>query len=467
MAFFVRSYVKIEERKQRNSMQQNFMKTRPVLPLVLSMSLPMVLSMLVSSLYNIVDSYYVAQISESAMTALSLVYPVQNLINAVAIGFSVGANAVISFYLGAQDSRKVTAAASQSILWNGLHGLVLTAVCIPVMPAFLGMFTTDEVVIDLGVRYSRIAFAFSVVIAAAMSMEKICQATGKMMMTMVCMLSGCVTNIVLDPVLIFGWGPIPAMGIEGAAIATGVGQAFSLVVYLMLYAAGKIPVRLRFDREIADPAIARKMYDVGVPATLNLALPSVLISCLNIILAAYGELYVLVLGVYYKLQTFLYLPASGIVQGMRPIVGYNYGAREYGRVRKIFFTGLGLSAGIMAVGTVLCWAVPGQLVGMFSANAQTIQAGSAALRIISLGFIISAVSVIACGVLEGLGMGFPSLVISLLRYVLCIIPAAFVLSRLWGVNGVWHAFWATEVLATLVSWQICCRKVFVRRRQAQ
>ena len=448
-------------------MQQNFMKTRPVLPLVLSMSLPMVLSMLVSSLYNIVDSYYVAQISESAMTALSLVYPVQNLINAVAIGFSVGANAVISFYLGAQDSRKVTAAASQSILWNGLHGLVLTAVCIPVMPAFLGMFTTDEVVIDLGVRYSRIAFAFSVVIAAAMSMEKICQATGKMMMTMVCMLSGCVTNIVLDPVLIFGWGPIPAMGIEGAAIATGVGQAFSLVVYLMLYAAGKIPVRLRFDREIADPAIARKMYDVGVPATLNLALPSVLISCLNIILAAYGELYVLVLGVYYKLQTFLYLPASGIVQGMRPIVGYNYGAREYGRVRKIFFTGLGLSAGIMAVGTVLCWAVPGQLVGMFSANAQTIQAGSAALRIISLGFIISAVSVIACGVLEGLGMGFPSLVISLLRYVLCIIPAAFVLSRLWGVNGVWHAFWATEVLATLVSWQICCRKVFVRRRQAQ
>ena len=448
-------------------MQQNFMKTRPVLPLVLSMSLPMVLSMLVSSLYNIVDSYYVAQISESAMTALSLVYPVQNLINAVAIGFSVGANAVISFYLGAQDSRKVTAAASQSILWNGLHGLVLTAVCIPVMPAFLGMFTTDEVVIDLGVRYSRIAFAFSVVIAAAMSMEKICQATGKMMMTMVCMLSGCVTNIVLDPVLIFGWGPIPAMGIEGAAIATGVGQAFSLVVYLMLYAAGKIPVRLRFDREIADPAIARKMYDVGVPATLNLALPSLLISCLNIILAAYGELYVLVLGVYYKLQTFLYLPASGIVQGMRPIVGYNYGAREYGRVRKIFFTGLALSAGIMAVGAVLCWAVPGQLVGMFSANAQTIQAGSAALRIISLGFIISAVSVIACGVLEGLGMGFPSLVISLLRYVLCIIPAAFVLSRLWGVNGVWHAFWATEVLAALVSWQICCRKVFVRRRQAE
>ena len=158
-------------------------------------------------------------------------------------------------------------------------------------------------------------------------------------------------------------------------------------------------------------------------------------------------LYVLVLGVYYKLQTFLYLPASGIVQGMRPIVGYNYGARAYGRVRKIFFTGLALSAGIMAVGTVLCWAVPGQLIGLFSSNAQTIQAGTAALRIISLGFIISALSVIACGMLEGLGMGFPSLVISLLRYVLCIIPAAFVFSRLWDAAGVWHAFWVTEVVA--------------------
>ena len=344
---------------------------------------------------------------------------------------------------------------------------MLTAVCIPVMPAFLGMFTADQVVIDLGVRYSRIAFAFSVVIAAAMSMEKICQATGKMMMTMVCMLSGCVTNILLDPVLIFGWGPIPAMGIEGAAIATGVGQALSLVIYLALYGAGKIPVKLRFDREILELSIARKMYAVGVPAALNIALPSVLISCLNIILAAYGELYVLVLGVYYKLQTFLYLPASGIVQGMRPIVGYNYGARAYGRVRKIFFTGLALSAGIMAVGTVLCWAVPGQLIGLFSANAQTIQAGTAALRIISLGFIISALSVIACGMLEGLGMGFPSLVISLLRYVLCIIPAAFVFSRLWDAAGVWHAFWVTEVVAAAVSWQICCRKFFARRQQTE
>ena len=445
-------------------MQQNFMKTRPVLPLVLSMSLPMVLSMLVSSLYNIVDSYYVARISEDAMTALSLVYPLQNLINAVTIGFSVGANAVISYYLGAQNSQKVTAAASQSILWNALHGLVLMLVCIPVMPFFLAMFTADQAVIDLGVRYARIAFAFSVVIAASMSLEKIFQATGKMLMTMVCMMSGCLTNILLDPVLIFGWGPVPAMGIEGAAIATGVGQVLSLVIYLVLYAARKIPVRLRFDRESIDWAITRKMYAVGVPATLNMALPSLLISCLNIILAAYSEVYVLVLGVYYKLQTFLYLPASGIVQGMRPIIGYNYGAREEGRVRRIFLTGLSLSVGIMAVGTVLCWAIPGQLIGLFSTSTQTVAVGSTALRIISIGFIISAVSVISCGALEGLGMGGPSLLISLLRYVLCILPAAFGFSLVWGPVGVWHAFWFTEVIAAAVSWQICRRKVFTRQK---
>ena len=228
-------------------MQQSFMKTRPVLPLVLSMSLPMVLSMMVSSLYNIVDSYYVAKISEDAMTALSLVYPVQNLINAVTIGFSIGANAVIAYHLGAQDAKKANAAAAQSILWNVLHGIVLTVVCIAVMPAFLRMFTSDEVIVDMGVRYSRIAFLFSVVIAASMSMEKIFQATGRMMITMVCMMSGCVANIILDPVMIFGWGPFPEMGIEGAALATGIGQALSLVIYLACYAAKMIPIRPAFQ----------------------------------------------------------------------------------------------------------------------------------------------------------------------------------------------------------------------------
>ena len=442
------------------------MKDRPILPLVLSMSLPMVLSMTVASLYNIVDSYYVARISEDAMTALSLVYPIQNLINAVTIGFSIGANAVISYHLGAQNQEKANAAAAQSLLWNGLHGLVLTLVCIAVMPVFLSLFTQSAAVMDLGVRYSRVAFAFSVFVGVSMSMEKIFQAAGRMVMTMVCMLAGCVCNIVLDPVLIFGYGPFPEMGIEGAALATGIGQVLSLALYFVCNAIRPLPLRLLPSRTMWDGAIARKMYAIGIPATLNLALPSLLISCLNVILAAFSQVYVLVLGVYYKLQTFLYLPANGIVQGMRPIIGYNFGAKEYGRVAKIYRVALLLSAAIMAVGTALCWAIPDQLIGLFSESAETIAAGSTALRLISIGFVISSVSVISSGALEGLGMGGPSLAISLLRYVALILPLAFVLSRIFGASGVWHAFWVTEFLTAGVSYALY-RRGTARRPAAQ
>ena len=190
-----------------------------------------------------------------------------------------------------------------------------------------------------------------------------------------------------------------------------------------------------------------------------MALPSLLISCLNIILSAYSQVYVLVLGVYYKLQTFLYLPANGIVQGMRPIIGYNFGAKEYARVEKIYRVALSLSVGIMAVGTLLCWFLPGQLMGLFSTNGDTIAAGSTALRIISIGFIVSSISIISCGALEGLGMGTSSLVISLIRYAVLIIPVAFLLSRFWEALGVWHAFWITEVVTAVIAYGLYRKKV--------
>lgn len=431
-------------------MQQTYMKTKPVLPLVLSMSIPMMLSMMVSSLYNIVDSYYVAKISEDAMTALSLVYPVQNMISAVTIGFAVGANAVISFFLGARDGHRADQACAQAMLWNGLHGIVLTVVCIAVMPGFLSMFTQRGEIIDLGVRYCNIAFSFSLAVALSMTMEKIFQATGRMMITMICMMSGCVANIILDPLMIFGIGPFPAMGIEGAALATGIGQTLGLVIYLVCYRFMSFPVKISFHGGF-DFSITRRMYSVGVPAALNIALPSLMISCLNMILSVYSQTYVLVLGVYYKLQTFLYLPANGIVQGMRPVVGYNYGAGEMHRVRSICLTALLLSGCIMLAGTVLCQAVPEWLIGLFSHEPQTILAGAFALRVISMGFVISSVSVIVSGALEALGMGSPSLVISLLRYAVVIIPVSFLLSGIMGPRGVWHAFWITELIAAAVS----------------
>lgn len=439
-------------------MEQSFMKEKPVARLIFSMSLPMILSMMVSSLYNIVDSYFVAKISETAMTALSLVYPVQNLINAVMIGFGVGLNAVIAFYLGAQEQKKADDAATQGLLLSVLHGVVLMVGCTAVMPAFLSSFTSDPETISLGLQYSNIVFGFSVVIGVHLFMEKLFQAVGKMTVSMLSMLTGCIANIILDPILIFGLGPVPAMGIRGAAIATGLGQVLTLLVYLVFYFFRPIPVKVRLKRFSWDPRMTGRLYAIGVPAILNLALPSVLISALNAILAAYSEAYVLVLGVYYKLQTFLYLSANGLIQGIRPLVGYNYGAGEHGRVKKIYFTTLLITAAIMLLGTGLCLALPERLIGPFTDNAETIQIGAAALRIICAGFVVSSVSIVSSGALEGLGMGFPSLLISLCRYILFIIPAAFLLSRMLGASGVWHAFWITELLSAGVSWIIFQRK---------
>ena len=435
-------------------MNENFMKEKPVLPLILSMSLPMVLSMMVNSLYNIVDSFFVAQISEDAMTALSLVYPVQNFVNAIGIGFGIGINAVIAIHLGAGDEKKANMATTQGMLLALIHAVILTVAGIAVMPGFLRMFTSSEKVIDLGIRYSVIVFLFTFAIVLGVAFEKVFQAVGAMKVTMLSLMCGCIANIILDPVLIFGLGPFPAMGIEGAALATGLGQVLTLVIYIAVYL--RWPIRVKICRKYCRPdrRMIARLYAIGIPATLNLALPSLLISALNAILASFSQIYVLVLGIYYKLQTFLYLPANGFVQGMRPVIGFNYGAGEHRRVKQIYRIVLCMSGLIMIFGTIICLAVPEKLMELFTQNEETIRAGETALRIISAGFIISAVSVTSSGALEGLGKGVPSLVISLFRYVLVIIPAAYILSRIFGAVGVWHGFWIAELITAAVAFAV-------------
>ncbi len=440
-------------------MSQDFMKERPVLPLLLSMALPMVLSMLVNSLYNIVDSLFVAQISEDAMTALSLVYPVQNFINAVGIGFGIGINAVISIHLGAGEEDQANRAAAQGLLLVTVHGVVMTVGGILLMPWFLSLFTQSQTVIDLGVRYSNVVFLFTLMLGLGVAFEKIFQAVGRMKTTMVSLMAGCIANIILDPMMIFGFGPIPAMGIEGAALATGIGQTLSFVIYLFVYRLRPIRVQLHWRDFRPRANMVGRIYAIGIPATLNLALPSLLISALNAILAAYDQVYILILGIYYKLQTFLYLPANGLVQGMRPLMGFNFGAGEYRRLKQIYKWVLLLSGGIMLIGTILCLAVPETLMGLFTQNPHTIQAGGTALRIISAGFVISAVSVTSSGALEGLGKGLPSLTISLSRYLVVILPAAWLLSLWLGAEGVWHAFWVTELLSAGLSLWVYHRAV--------
>ena len=432
-------------------MNETFMKEKPVLPLLLSMALPNVVSMLVNSLYNIVDSLFVARISEDAMTALSLVFPIQNFSNAIAIGFGIGINAMIALYLGAGDREKAETAATHGFVLSLVHGVVMMVVSIAIMPGFLRRFTQDETLIAAGITYSTIVFLFLVVNMVSLAFEKIFQAVGRMKVSMVALITGCVCNILLDPVLIFGLGPVPAMGIAGAALATGIGQVLSVVVYLVVYLRTELPVRLRRSCLRPDAALDGRLYAIGVPAILNLALPSLLVTFLNGLLAAFSQSYVVVLGIYYKLQTFLYLPANGIVQGMRPLISYNYGAGEHKRVRRLYQITLILSAAIMAAGTLGCLVASEPLMRLFTSTPETVEAGKVALRIICLGFVISAISTTSSGALEGLGKGTQSLVISLCRYIVFIMPLAWVLCRQFGPVGVWNAFWATEVLSAIVS----------------
>ena len=440
-------------------MNDTFMKTKPVFPLLVSMALPNVISMLVNSLYNIVDSLFVAQINEQAMTALSLVFPIQNFVNAVAIGFGVGINALVALYRGAGDHNKADAAATHGMALSVLHGLLCTLLATAIMPGVLARFTADSTIVSMGVTYSAIVFFFAIVNMASLAFEKIFQAVGRMKLTMLALISGCVCNILLDPILIFGLGPVPALGIAGAALATGSGQTVTLVLYLVVYCTTASPVRLRRKALRPDASLEGRLYAIGVPAILNLALPSLLVTFLNDLLAAFSESYVVVLGIYYKLQTFLYLPVSGIVQGMRPLISYNYGAKEHARVAKLYQLTLGMSTVIMAAGTVICMAASAPLIGLFSSNPETIAIGQTALHIICLGFVVSSVSTTSSGALEGLGKGMASLVISLCRYIIFIMPLAWLLCRQLGPTGVWHAFWVTEVLSAVIAFAVYRKSV--------
>ena len=443
---------------------QHDMTSGSPMRIILSFTFPIFLGNVFQQFYNMADAVIVGKfVGTGALAAVGSTGTIMFLIYGFVVGMTAGFTVLTAQKFGAGDMRAMRKTVSGACILSLIIGVILTAASIAVMPFFLPLFSSDEGIMDYALRYSRIAFSFAVVIALGMTYEKIFQAAGRMRSAMISTLAGCITNIILDPVLIFGIGPAPELGIEGAALATGIGQTVTLALYLAICVIRPLPVRIRLkslfsdgasDKTVFQDEITGKLYAVGIPACLNLALPSILISALNGILAVFSESYVLVLGVYYKLQTFLYLTANGIVQGIRPLVGYNYGAGEHGRVKKIFQTALSMSAVIMVFGTVICFLVPERLFALFTTNAETIRMGGTALRIISLGFLVSSVSITAGGALEGLGKGVPSLLISLLRYLVLIIPAAFLLSRFLGAEGVWHAFWVTEWIAAFAAFLI-------------
>ena len=428
------------------------MKRNPVFSLLISMSVPMMLSMLIQSLYNIVDSIYVSRLGTDALTAVSLAYPLQNAIVSVAVGIGVGISTAISIHLGAGDQEKADRSATLGIALTVFHCILFVLAGIFITRPFLSLFTDDPAILEDACDYTYIVLCLSFGALLQIAFEKIFQSIGQMKITMYLLIVGCVINIVLDPILIFGLLGFPALGVSGAAIATVIGQICAFLLYIAVYMRKSYAVHIRLKHLKFDRSIIRQIYGVGIPSSIMMLLPSVLISILNSILAALSDVYVAVLGVYFKLQTFIYMPANGIVQGMRPIIGYNYGAGENERVRSTIRYSLGCAAMLMLAGTLLSLLIPEQIFTLFDADAELMSAGVTALRIICIGFLVSSIGVIYSGTFEALGNGRNSLIISLLRQFAVTVPLAFLLSRVWGAAGVWAAFPAGEVIAAAAAY---------------
>lgn len=447
-------------------MNTDRLRTQRVFPLVLSMGIPMAFSMLINALYNIVDGYFVARLSEQAMTAVSLVFPLQYAASAAAIGTGVGISAAVSFFLGAGEKERADDAASVGLLLSFLHGILLT-ILIPLLGRpFLLSFTKDETVINYGTRYLNLVMSCTLAMQVQLVYEKLYQSVGKMRTPVICLAMGCISNIILDPVLIFGLGPFPEMGIDGAALATDFGTILTLALYLIVSRKGRLPFALSPKRgAIKLRLLAGRIYRVGIPAACSLLLQSIMVALLNGILAAFGEDGVFVLGVYYKLQSFLYLTASGVVQGIRPPVSYSYGAGDVKRVREIFKTASLVNLVLMLVGTLLCLLVPGRLFALFTSRKEVLDLGSRALRLICLGFPVSALSVTAAGTLEALGEGASSFVISFLRCVGLLVPLALVFSKMVGMDGVFAAFPAAEAVTAVIAFVLIRRSLLLAEKR--
>lgn len=415
------------------------------------MSVPVMLSMLIQSLYNIIDSIWVAKLGTDALTAVSLAFPLQNVIMSVGVGMGIGIGSVISMSLGAGNRKRADQAASLGIALVVIHCILFILAGIFITKPFLNMFTNDPRVLKWSCDYTYIVMCVSFGQLLQMCLEKIFQGIGKMKTTMYLMASGCIINIILDPILIFGWFGLPAMGVAGAAIATVIGQFGALLLYLIVCLRSDIGVTIHPRYMKPDRELIRKIYSIGIPSSLMLAMPSLLTGILNGILTKLGSVYVAVFGLYFKLQTFINMPSNGIVQGMRPLISYNYGAGENQRVRQTIRYSMGMVAVIMLIGTIGALVFPEPILRLFDADASLMTHGILALRIIGLSFLISTVGIVACGVFEALGQGKDSLIISLLRQLVIIVPAGWILSRWMGAAGIWIAFPLAETIAALIA----------------
>lgn len=431
--------------------KENKLGTMPVKRLVISMALPLIISNLVQALYNIVDSIFVARISEDATKALSLAFPVQMLMIAIAVGTGVGMSSLMSRKLGEKDYAAAETAANQGFFLAACSYAAFLFFGLFFSGVFFSSVTDNAAIIEMGTNYLRTVTCFSFGLFVQINCERIMQGTGNASWSMITQLVGALTNIILDPLLIFGGFGLPKMGVAGAALATVVGQIIGAVFACFVIMFRVKDVRISFPRMKPHGSMILGIYSVGLPSIVMQALNSVIITVVNSLLMPVSEVGVWILGVYFKVQSFVFMPIFGLNNGIIPIIAYNFGARRRRRIVQTASFGLAIALGVMALGTVALCVFPQVVLKLFSPTPETSEAAARAFRIIASSFVFSGVSIVFSAVFQALGKGFSGLAISAIRQALVLLPAFIALLYTFGAEQVWFAYPIAEIVACILS----------------
>ena len=427
------------------------MGTMPVPKLLFQMSIPMMLSMLVQALYNVIDSIFVAQINENALTAVSLAFPLQNLMISIAVGTGVGVNALLSRSLGEKNMKAVQDTARNGLFLSVASFIVFALFSLIIIKPFLSFQTNDSQILEYGTTYLRIVTLLSTGVFMGIMLERLLQATGRTFYTMLSQGFGAIINIIFDPILIFGLLGFPRMGVAGAATATVLGQFCGMFLSLTLNIRYNKDININMKSFRPNRNIISGIYAVGVPSIIMQAIGSVMTFGMNKILIQFTSTATAVFGVYFKLNSFIFMPIFGLNNGMVPIVAYNYGARNKQRLMHTVKLSIITAVCVMMVGIALFMLIPGQLLGLFNASDEMLTIGIPALRIIALSFLFAGYCIVVGSVFQALGNGVYSLIVSVCRQLLVILPAAALLAKVGGLHAVWWAIPIAELASVTLS----------------
>ena len=431
--------------------RENIMGTMEINPLLVKLSVPMMISMLVQALYNVVDSVFVSWVSEEALTAVSLAFSLQNMMIAVGVGTGVGVNAMLSKSLGEKNQKRANATAENGIFLSACSFLVFLVIGITCIKPYFYAQTSDDAIALQGIRYLSVCCIFSLGLFTQTMGEKLLAATGRTQLSMISQLVGAVVNIILDPIFIFGYCGEALSGTTGAAVATVIGQFCGAGMTLYFNTRKNPDIQLDFKGFRPSAKAIGRIYTVGLPSIAMQCVGSLMTFGMNLILMAFSSTAVAGFGVYFKLQSFVFMPIFGLNNGMVPIISYNYGARRPERVKKTIRLAVCYAEGIMVLGFCIFEFFPGQVLGLFSASQAMLTIGIPAMRIICLHFLLAGTSIVLSSVFQALGNGLFSLIVSVCRQLFVLLPAAWLLARTGNVNNVWWAFLIAEIVSVLMS----------------